>query len=120
MEEPELRIYSPSGIVGYGYKDESFQRAMDTNPHLIACDGGSTDPGPNYMGMGKAFVGRDAAKRDLKNMLIAGFDRQIPVIVGTSGGSGGDPHLQWTREDSGGYRQGERPALQGGADSHGA
>ena len=98
MKEPELRIYSPSGILGYGYKDESFQRAMDKNPHLIACDGGSTDPGPNYLGMGKAFVGRDAAKRDLKNMLIAGYDRQIPVIVGTSGGSGGDPHLEWTRE----------------------
>ena len=98
MGEHELRIYSPSGIVGYGYKEESFARALEKDPHLIACDGGSTDPGPNYLGMGKAFVGRDAAKRDLKNMLIAGHDRKIPVIVGTSGGAGGDPHLQWTRE----------------------
>ena len=98
MDQQELRIYSPSGIVGYGYADESFQRAMDKNPHLIACDGGSTDPGPNYLGMGKAFVGRDAAKRDLKNMLVAGHDRKIPVIVGTCGTAGGDPHLQWTRE----------------------
>ena len=98
MEEPELRIYAPTAILGYGYKDESFERAMEKDPHLIACDGGSTDPGPNYLGMGKAFVGRDAAKRDLKNMLIAGHDRKVPVIIGTSGGAGGDPHLQWTRE----------------------
>ena len=84
--------------MGYGYREESFRRALEKNPHLIACDAGSTDPGPNYLGMGKAFVGRDAAKRDLKNMLIAGHDRKIPVIIGTSGGAGGGPHLQWTRE----------------------
>ena len=98
MEQPELRLYSPTGLLGYGYQDDSFRRAMEKSPDLIAVDGGSTDPGPNYMGMGKAFVGRDAAKRDLKNMLIAGHDRNVPVIVGTSGGAGGDPHLQWTRE----------------------
>ena len=98
MEQPELRLYSPTGLLGYGYQDDSFRRAMERSPDLIAVDGGSTDPGPNYMGMGKAFVGRDAAKRDLKNMLIAGHDRNVPVIVGTSGGAGGDPHLQWTRE----------------------
>ena len=98
MEQLELRIYSPKGLLGYGYRDESFHRAIEKSPDLIAVDGGSTDPGPNYMGMGKAFVGRDAAKRDLKNMLIADHDRKVPVIVGTSGGAGGDPHLQWTRE----------------------
>ena len=98
MAEQELRIYSPTGIVGYGYREESFQRAVESGLDLIGCDGGSTDPGPNYLGMGKAFVGRDAAKRDLRNMLIAGHDRKIPVIIGTSGGAGGDPHLQWTRE----------------------
>ena len=98
MQEQELRLYAPTAIVGYGYREESFQRAMEKNPHLIACDAGSTDPGPNYLGMGKAFVGRDAAKRDLKNMLVAGYERKVPVIVGTSGGAGGDPHLQWTRE----------------------
>ena len=98
MGEQQLRLYSTSGILGYGYKDESFQRAVESGLDLIACDGGSTDPGPNYLGMGKAFVGRDAAKRDLKNMLIAGHDRKVPVIIGTSGGAGGDPHLQWMRE----------------------
>ena len=98
MNDQELRIYSPTGIVGYGFGEESFQTAVNQGLHLIACDGGSTDPGPNYLGMGKAFVGRDAAKRDLKYMLIAGHDRNIPVIVGTSGTAGGDAHLAWTRE----------------------
>ena len=98
MSEPELRIIAPTAIVGYGFKESSLERALKKDPHLIACDGGSTDPGPNYLGMGKAFVGRDAAKRDLALMLQAAVDRDIPMIVGTSGGAGGDPHLQWTRE----------------------
>jgi hypothetical protein len=98
MTEPELRIVAPTAIVGYGFQESSLERALQTDPHLIACDGGSTDPGPNYLGMGKAFVGRDAAKRDLALMLQAAVDRSIPLIIGTSGGAGGDVHLQWTRE----------------------
>ena len=98
MSQAELRMIAPTAIVGYGFQESSLERVLQKDPHLIACDGGSTDPGPNYLGMGKAFVGRDAAKRDLSLMLQAAVDRQIPMIVGTSGGAGGDAHLQWTRE----------------------
>ena len=98
MSDQELRIISPTAIVGYGFQESSLERMREKDPHLIACDGGSTDPGPNYLGMGKAFVGRDAAKRDLELMLRAAVNRNIPMIVGTSGGAGGDAHLQWTRE----------------------
>ena len=98
MSDQELRIIAPTAIVGYGFQESSLERALLKDPHLIACDAGSTDPGPNYLGMGKAFVGRDAAKRDLALMLQAAVDRGIPMIIGTSGGAGGDEHLQWTRE----------------------
>jgi hypothetical protein len=98
MADQELRIVAPTAIVGYGFQESSLERALLKNPHLIACDGGSTDPGPNYLGMGKAFVGRDAAKRDLALMLQAAVERKIPMLIGTSGGAGGDAHLQWTRE----------------------
>ena len=98
MSEPELRIIAPTAIVGYGFQESSLERALEKDPHLIACDAGSTDPGPNYLGMGKAFVGRDAAKRDLALMLQAAVDRNIPMLIGTSGGAGGDAHLQWTQE----------------------
>ena len=98
MSDAELRIIAPTAIVGYGFQESSLERALEKDPHLIACDAGSTDPGPNYLGMGKAFVGRDAAKRDLALMLQAAVDRNIPMLIGTSGGAGGDAHLQWTRE----------------------
>ena len=98
MPGQELRIVAPTPIVGYGFQESSLERTLQKDPHLIAADGGSTDPGPNYLGMGRAFVGRDAAKRDLALMLQAAVERNIPMIVGTSGGAGGDAHLEWTRQ----------------------
>ena len=47
-----LRILSPTAILGYGFPDRSFTRALERDPDLIAVDGGSTDPGPYYLGAG--------------------------------------------------------------------
>jgi hypothetical protein len=33
-------------------------------------------------------------KRDLRLMLLAGVPRRIPVVIGTCGGAGAEPHLQ--------------------------
>jgi len=37
-------------------------------------------------------------KRDLELVLAKAIERKIPFIVGTAGGAGGEPHLQWTKE----------------------
>jgi len=95
MPSQELRILSPTAILGYGFPEESFNRALDRKPHVIAVDAGSSDPGPYYLGSGKAFTNRAFVKRDLRYMLVAGRKLNIPVIVGTAGGSGAEPHLQW-------------------------
>ncbi|MFC3123761.1 acyclic terpene utilization AtuA family protein [Pseudoroseomonas globiformis] len=92
----EYRMLSTSGILGYGYAEESLKIGMSWEPHLIGCDGGSTDPGPYYLGAGKSFVSRLSAKRDLRLMLMAAVAAKIPCIIGTSGGAGGEPHLQDT------------------------
>ena len=89
-------MLSTSGILGYGYAEESLKIGMSWEPHLIGCDGGSTDPGPYYLGAGKSFVSRLSAKRDLRLMLQAAVAAKIPCIIGTSGGAGGEPHLQDT------------------------
>ena len=34
----EYRILSPSGIVGYGFPEESFAAGVALKPDLIACD----------------------------------------------------------------------------------
>jgi len=91
----ELKILSPTAILGYGFPMESFDEGMKLKPDVIAVDAGSTDPGPFYLGSGKSFTDRNAVKRDLSIMIEAGVKAKIPVIVGTSGGSGADKHLTW-------------------------
>lgn len=93
--DSDFRILSPTAILGYGYPMSSFTKGIDADPHLIAVDAGSTDPGPYYLGSGKAFTNRAFVKRDLKAMVLTGIKHNIPVIVGTAGGSGARPHVDW-------------------------
>ena len=90
----EYRILSPTGIVGYGFPEESFKLGIAQKPDLIACDAGSSDPGPYYLGSGKPFTTATAVKRDLTLMLKAACELEIPLVIGSAGGSGGDNHLK--------------------------
>lgn len=94
----EFRILSPTAILGYGFPAESFEAGMKRDPHLIAVDAGSTDPGPYYLGAGYSFTDRQAVKRDLQFMLRGALSKGIPLIIGSAGGSGGNPHLDWNLE----------------------
>lgn len=96
--KPPFKILSPTAILGYGFPEESFRRAMAEKPDLIAVDGGSSDPGPYYLGAGKAFTDRTGVKRDLRFMITEGVRNGIPVVIGTAGGSGAAPHLEWCRQ----------------------
>ncbi len=92
----EIRVLSPTAILGYGFPMASFDAGLALDPHVIAVDAGSSDPGPHYLGAGYSFTDRDAVKRDLGIMLRAARARRIPLIVGSCGGAGGQPHLDWT------------------------
>ncbi len=94
----EFRILSTTAILGYGFPLESFEEGMKRKPDLIAVDAGSTDPGPFYLGEGVSFTDRGAVKRDLEIMICAGIKENIPVVIGTAGGSGAKPHLEWCAE----------------------
>ncbi|MCL5935570.1 MAG: acyclic terpene utilization AtuA family protein [Bacillota bacterium] len=94
----EYRVLSPTAILGYGFPEESFQAGLKREPHLIAVDAGSTDPGPYYLGAGVSFTDRAAVKRDLEIMIEAGLQRNIPVVIGSAGGCGAASHLQWNKE----------------------
>ena len=94
----EIRVLSPTAILGYGFPVASFEEGLRREPHVIAVDGGSTDPGPYYLGAGKSFTQRQAVKRDLQLLIKAALDRRIPLIIGTAGGSGARPHVEWTWE----------------------
>ena len=96
MSEKIFRVLSPTAILGYGFPEKSFYRGMEKSPHLIAVDAGSTDPGPYYLGAGKSFTSRSAVGRDLSIILKASIETSIPCIIGSAGGSGARPHVDWT------------------------
>jgi hypothetical protein len=91
----EIRLLSPTAILGYGYPAASLEAGLREQPHFIGVDAGSTDPGAYYLGEGASFTSAAGVRRDLAPLLRAGKRLGIPVIVGSSGGSGGDPHLEW-------------------------
>ncbi len=90
---PAVRMMSASGILGYGFPEASLRAALERKPHMIGVDGGSSDPGPHYLGSGKTLNSRMAMKRDLSLLLRGAVENGIPMMVGTCGGAGGDPHL---------------------------
>lgn len=89
----EFRVLSTSGILGYGFPEASFKAGIALKPDLIACDAGSTDPGPYYLGSGKPFTNGTAVKRDLRFIMKAAYELHIPMVIGSAGGSGADVHL---------------------------
>ena len=90
-----VTMYAATGILGYGFPEESLNKALESGPAFLGCDGGSCDPGPNYLGMGKAICSREATKRDARLLIKAAMGRQIPLIIGSSGGSGSDQGVNW-------------------------
>lgn len=82
-------------MIGYGIVEQSLARAVAEGPHVIGADGGSVDPGPFYLGSGRSFTSREMVTADLEKCLRASREVGAPVIVGTSGGAGGEPHLEF-------------------------
>lgn len=91
-----IKILSPCGILGYGFPKESFMRGLAQKPDAIVVDAGSTDAGPHKLGAGVAIVSDAAMKRDLTLMIKAAYERGIPAIIGSAGGSGARTHVEHT------------------------
>jgi hypothetical protein len=89
----EYRLLSTSGLLGYGFPEASLKRGIEREPHMIGVDGGSTDPGPFYLGSGECLNSAASMRRDLALMLRASTAARIPLVIGSCGGAGGDSHL---------------------------
>lgn len=94
----EVRVLSATGMLGSGFMESSFARGLSLEPHVIACDAGSTDGGPTHLGMGKPYFSKEATRRDLL-LMLKGRDRlDVPLIVGSCGFAGGDSGVDWMKE----------------------
>ena len=90
------RIVSPTAILGYGFPEHSFRKALEGNVDLIAVDAGSMDAGPYYLGAKKTYVGEAAIRRDLQLLIRAALAKNCRLIIGSAGFSGGDTQLRET------------------------
>ncbi|OGV48125.1 MAG: hypothetical protein A2017_04075 [Lentisphaerae bacterium GWF2_44_16] len=88
-----LKFLSICGMLGYGYPLESLCRGIDEKIDFIGADNGSTDPGPYYLGSGKGFVKNIQLERDLEPALVEARKNNIPLIIGSAGGSGAKAHV---------------------------
>ncbi len=96
----EVRVLSPTAILGYGYPAESLEEGMSRKPDVIAVDGGSTDGGPYYLGIepgggggGQASAFLEFLARDMGPLLEAAVRADVPLVVGSAGFAGADLHL---------------------------
>lgn len=91
-----MRVLSPTGVLGSGFIEASFEAALARKPHFIGCDAGSTDPGPSHLGGGVPAFPHAAVKRDLRLMLLGARRLAVPLLIGSAGTAGADVHLDWT------------------------
>ncbi|HEV7441696.1 MAG TPA: acyclic terpene utilization AtuA family protein [Steroidobacteraceae bacterium] len=91
----EIRVLAATGVLGAGFKVESLNRGISLAPTFIACDGGSTDSGPAYLGSGKPKLSREACARDLRLLLKARDALRVPLIIGSCATSGRDMGVDW-------------------------
>lgn len=94
--EDEVRFVAATAMLGGGVHASALQQALDLEPHFIAADAGTTDAGPYSLGSGEPAFPRAAVKRDLRVILQARQQRDIPALVGSAGTAGADRQVDLT------------------------
>lgn len=90
---------SPVGMLGGGFTEEHFVAACEKFPiDFIGVDSGSTDGGPVHLGADLPINTRDALKRDLQILLATARRLDVPLLVGSCGGSGGNANLAYVAD----------------------
>lgn len=98
MQPQQIRYLSPTGILGVGFSENHFRAALSQDLAFIGCDAGSTDGGPANLGGNQPFFSRAAIKRDLRILVTGARSIDVPLLIGSCGGSGGNWNLNWVWE----------------------
>src|SRR5215467_10679724 len=94
----EIRILTPSGMLGYGFPVDHFKLGLAQKPHAITIDSGSTDSGPQKLGLGEMTCSREAYVKDLEVLLEAQHVTGIPLLISSAGGDGTNLHVDAFRD----------------------
>ncbi|MCU0563455.1 MAG: DUF1446 domain-containing protein [Desulfobacterales bacterium] len=93
MATERLRIMISTGHLGTAPSaPESFQRGMDSGPDVLVADGGSSDPGPVYLG--EDICMGHFAEEEVELFLTASRRRGVPLIIGSAGDTGSNSRVR--------------------------
>src|SRR5687767_8475190 len=82
-----LRVMISTGHLGTAPSSaESYYRGLETNPDYVVADGGSSDPGPVYLGE-DINLGQ-FAREEMELFVPSTRKKGIPLIIGSAGDSG--------------------------------
>jgi hypothetical protein len=83
----QMRIMISTGHLGTAPSGkESFRAAIETRPDYLVADGGSSDPGPVYLGDNRVLG--QFVEDELELFLTESRARGIPLIIGSAGDAG--------------------------------
>jgi len=88
------RVLVPSGVLGLGFDVNALNAGVESNPDIIAIDGGSTDSGPFYLGSSTSKYSRAACKSEWKLLLQAREQLSVPLVITSCGTCGTDEKLK--------------------------
>lgn len=97
MSEP-TKVIVPTGALGAGVLAEHIAYGIAAGAHAIACDAGSTDSGPSYLARGVSKMARESVLADLRVLMKAASEANIPLLIGSAGTCGTDSSVDWTRD----------------------
>ena len=89
----EIRILTPSGMLGYGFPVDHFRMGLALEPHAITIDSGSTDSGPQKLGLGEMTCSREAYVKDIEVLLEGQRAAKVPLLISSAGGDGTNLHV---------------------------
>src|SRR5437660_614455 len=82
-----LRVLISTGHLGTAPSNpESFLLGMASNPDYVVADGGSSDPGPVYLGEDTTLG--HFAREELELFLTHSRKQGIPLVIGSAGDTG--------------------------------
>jgi hypothetical protein len=83
----ELKVLISTGHLGTAPSNpDSFHRGMEANPDYVVADGGSSDPGPVYLGEDTTLG--HFVREELELFLTTSRKKGIPLVIGSAGDTG--------------------------------
>jgi hypothetical protein len=91
----KIGVASATGSLGGGGLDpETLGKSIALGAEFVGADGGTVDAGPYHLGSGTCAYSRDSMLQEV-DQLLATVPQGIPIVVGSAGTAGGDPHVDW-------------------------